>query len=167
MGRHYARCSSQRFQGNRCRSISARTTIRCIETSGQPLVGPLPWIKSFLWEPDTSIALPGDAPCMFSPGAFAAAPETADELSGNVSDIPYYTICSRTEMTPCVCRTEILAGLPGSGAQSDPFRRRGCNLLHTRAHVLLFATIRWSSPCVLFVGIPSSSASGVASYFPA
>src|SRR5215469_8084488 len=37
MGRHYARCSSARFKGKRCRSTSARTTIRCIgSTNGRP-----------------------------------------------------------------------------------------------------------------------------------
>ena len=37
MGRHCAQCSSERFKGKLCRSISARTTIRCIgSTNGRP-----------------------------------------------------------------------------------------------------------------------------------
>ena len=37
MGRRCAGCSGERFKGNRCPSISARTTIRCIgSTSGRP-----------------------------------------------------------------------------------------------------------------------------------
>ena len=37
MGRHCARCSSERFKGKGCRSISARTTTRCIgSTNGRP-----------------------------------------------------------------------------------------------------------------------------------
>src|SRR5262249_32057536 len=37
MGRHRARCSSERFKAKRCRSILAPTTIRCIgSTNGRP-----------------------------------------------------------------------------------------------------------------------------------